>query len=102
MEVTFQPMPIIKRVAVRTKIYEVKQDSGFERVLLDGTQIGLVPNNPDDPNYTVLHPLSMGLPQELLQQVVANSKGRLTRTLRGPKPLPPDALEEDEDQDDES
>lgn len=93
-KVEFVPMPIIKRVAVRSRIYETEQDSGFERVIVDGVQWGLVPNNSDDPNYRVLHPLSMGLPQELLMEVVRKSNGRLTSTLRGPIPH---VVEEDEE-----
>jgi hypothetical protein len=95
MDVEFQKMPIIKRFAHRQKIYEVEQDSGFERVMVDGGQVGLVPNNTSDPNYRVLHPLSKGFPQEFLEMVVMNSKGRLERTLRGPVPLPTEETDDE-------
>ena len=95
MDVQIEKMPIIKRFAHRNKIHEIEQDSGFERVMVDGGQVGLVPNNTKDPNYRVLHPLSKGFPKEFLEMVVANSGGRLTHTLRGPVPLPPE--EEDDD-----
>lgn len=96
MEVTFQKMPIVKRWAHRGHVYNLEQDSGFERVMVDGGQVGLVPNNPKDPNYRVLHPLSRGFPREFLQLVVENSSGRLTSTLNGPVPME----EEEEVEDD--
>ena len=96
MQVEFKPMPIIKRWAHRDKVYELKQDSGFERVMVDGDQVGLVPNNEADRNYRVLHPLSKGFPKEFLELVVQSSGGRLLSTLRGPAPLPEPIEEEDE------
>ena len=96
MNVEFKKMIIVKRFAHRDKLYEIEQDSGFERVFVDGGQVGLVPSDPKDPNYKVLHPLSMGFPMEFLHMVVANSNGRLEGTLRGPAPLPEEEEDEDE------
>lgn len=102
MQVEFKEMPIIKRWATRKGVYELKQDSGFERVLVDGDQVGLVPNNEADPNYRVLHPLSLpkGFPIEFLELVVQNSNGRLTSTLNGPVTMEDEP--EGEEYDDES
>lgn len=96
MEVKVEKFLIVKRFAHRNKTYEIEQDSGFDRVFVDGGQVGLVPSDPKDPNHKVLHPLSKGFPMEFLQMVVANSNGRLTSTLRGPVPLPDEEDDEDE------
>lgn len=63
----------------------VKTRCGFDMVMVNDVQAGWVPSDPNDPNALVFHPLS-GFPQELVDEVIANSN--LRSSLKAPKPSP--------------
>lgn len=68
-----------------------KTKCGFDMVMVNGRQGGWVPNDPEDENYMVFHPLS-GFPEALIPEVIANSD--LKASLKAPKPSL--AVEEDD------
>lgn len=86
MQVEIRKQNLKKRFMHAGKERVVEQPFGLDMVLADGVQVGWVPNNEKDPNYDCLHPLSTSLPPQFFQEVVRASKGRLKRTLKGPKP----------------
>lgn len=97
MKVEVKPITLIKKVLHGGNVYDVEQKYDQSRVYVDGNQVGLTMNNPNDRNYMVLHPLSRGYPKEFLELVVKNSGGLLKGTLNGPVPEPePEETEDDE------
>ena len=97
--VEFRPIVLKTTWATRKKVYEVEQKFGFDRVMLDGDQIGLVPNDPADKNYFILHQTLSNVPVQVLDMIVANSGGRLKGYLSMPyRPDPPEEEFEDDDE----
>lgn len=99
MDIEFKPLIIVNRWSTRKNTYAVEQRVGFDRVLVDGDQVGLVPSDPNDPNYRVLHQTLTNCPVQILDMVVKNSNGRLTSYLS--MPYKPEPETEDEYDDDE-
>ena len=86
MQIEFRKHVIHKRFTVAGKPRSVEQQTGWDLVLVDGSQIGLTPSETNSQHYGKLYPLSMGLPKEYCEQIVAESAGRLFSSLPSPVP----------------
>ena len=84
-----------KVVEINGKAYRSPQKSSWERVMVDGVQWGLVPLDKEDPHYRVFHPTLSNLSPGLCNQVVAQSGGRLLRTLAAPVHVEPQEVDDE-------
>ena len=82
MSTTIESRPVKEK---SERYGEFERKPLFDVVKYNGVQCGWRPSDPDDPNHKVLHPLS-GVPQQVAELAVKKSGGKLTRTLKSPKP----------------
>lgn len=87
-----------KTITKQTRYGPVEKPHPMDFVLVNGIHAGYCPHDPKDSGHKVFHPLT-GFPEGLCEEVVRQSSGRMTRSLRAP--VLPAVQEDANDQGDE-